>query len=124
MQLFTLQMFEWRAMLYLIKTQKDKSIGQIFYDHNSENIFVPLDRSALKSKQLISRRREIRLKKQFRLENVLMIIAFVFLMVYGLFDLHLACFIILSYTSLIYIAILCTFVQVYCLMSKLHYYEF
>ena len=109
MQLFAIQMFEWRAMLYLIKTQKDKSLGQILYDHNSENVRAPLEKHEIRSKQRISRRREIRLKKQFRFESVLMTAALLFLVIFGFFDLGLCVLLIIGYTLLLYLAILSSF---------------
>ena len=35
---FLLQIFEWCAVLYIIETQKDRDLGQILYDYNTENM--------------------------------------------------------------------------------------
>jgi hypothetical protein len=33
---FTLMIHEWQSMIYLIETQKGRSIEQILYDHETE----------------------------------------------------------------------------------------
>jgi hypothetical protein len=32
------QIFEWRAMFYLVKSQSKRKIEEIMYDHNHENM--------------------------------------------------------------------------------------
>ena len=34
-----LQIFEWKAILYLIETQKNRTCAEILYDHNNENLY-------------------------------------------------------------------------------------
>ena len=36
--IFLFQIFEWIAMNYVIKTQKDRKIEEILYDYNTENL--------------------------------------------------------------------------------------
>ena len=36
--IFILQLYEWYAILYIIRTQKNRGIGEIYFDHNNENI--------------------------------------------------------------------------------------
>ena len=36
--IFILQLYEWYAILYIIETQKDRGIGEIYFDHNNEDI--------------------------------------------------------------------------------------
>lgn len=53
-------------MIMLILTQKDKSLGEILYDHNYENMSEKLTLQQLKTSQRISRRRELFLKQVFQ----------------------------------------------------------
>ena len=46
-------------MLYIIKSQADRTVGEIYYDHNAENI----DDSSVYTNQVQYRRKEIRLQK-------------------------------------------------------------
>lgn len=40
--IFLLQIYEWKSMLYIIKTQKYRSLGEIMFDHNHEIMSEPL----------------------------------------------------------------------------------
>ena len=55
--IFILQLFEWYAMLYIIKTQKDRNIGEIYFDHNNEDI----NRTTEDAYQVNYRRKEMRI---------------------------------------------------------------
>lgn len=38
-----LQIFEWNSILFIITTQKHRSVEQIMYDHNNENVSDPIN---------------------------------------------------------------------------------
>ena len=37
---YLIQIFEWVAMNYVIKSQKGRKVGEILYDYNTENLLV------------------------------------------------------------------------------------
>jgi hypothetical protein len=43
------QIFEWTAMLYIIVTQENRSVGEILYDHQHENIDKPMTNTSMSS---------------------------------------------------------------------------
>ena len=49
-----LQIFEWTAVLYIIKIQDNKHIGEIYFEHNAENI----DKLSVASGEISNRRFE------------------------------------------------------------------
>ena len=59
------QVFEYTSMIMLILAQKNKSISEILFDHNNENMSEPLSLESLRSAQRVSRRRELVIKKLF-----------------------------------------------------------
>ena len=61
--IFILQLYEWYAMLYIIKTQKDRNIGEIYFDHNNEDIH----RTTEDAYQVNYRRKEMRIQRGFNL---------------------------------------------------------
>ena len=62
-----LQIFEWKAMLYLIVTQKNRTCGEILYDHNNENLFS----RGSTNEQKNYRKNEMRLKTIFKVIAVI-----------------------------------------------------
>ena len=65
------QIFEWTAMLYIIVTQENRSVGEILYDHQHENIDKPMVDTSVYSdvsqvQQIAYRRLEIKLAKNFK----------------------------------------------------------
>lgn len=57
-----LQIFEWAAMLYIIRTQRKRSVNQILYEHGAENVShsikFSLKKKAFKQDNLTYRRKE------------------------------------------------------------------
>lgn len=117
------QVFEYTSMIMLILAQRNKTIGEILYDHNSENMSEPLTLQQLKSAQRISRRRELFLKKVFQVLTVIFILSLLFfevsLYILGRFYLAYALFI-----CVVMLALYTSFFTIYCLMKKYHHYEF
>ena len=80
--MFILQLFEWTAMLYIIRSQADRSVGEIYYDHNAENI----DDKSVHSNQVQYRRREIRLEKTMKVIIITIFFTQMFLNIAFKFD--------------------------------------
>lgn len=118
-----LQIFEWLAMIVLIQTQKDKSLGEILYDHNCENINEPLSFEELRSAQRVSRRREIILKRVFQVLTVVLSIVLVFFQVSVdiLYELQLW---YSGFVAAIFFALLVSFSVIFSLMHRYHNFEF
>ena len=77
MMIYLAQTFEWMAILYLIRTQKDRRVEEILHDHETENILLPsklfrLSRPVtnalgkITTEQKTYRRNEIKLQTSFR----------------------------------------------------------
>lgn len=63
------QSYEWLAMLYLIKTQKNRPIEKILYDFNAEVMDVPL-KDYFRGHQLNYRKGELLLRNFFYCNSV------------------------------------------------------
>jgi hypothetical protein len=51
-----MQLFEWIFAYYILKTQKNRRIEEIVFDHNVENVDTPIQKG-----QVAFRRNEIRI---------------------------------------------------------------
>ena len=61
--IFSMQIHEWLAMIFMIQTQKNRSTQEITYDHNNENIGRSISKKDPKNQTV--RRREKILKNAF-----------------------------------------------------------
>ena len=67
-QILILIMIEYLAIRYLIKSQMERSVGEIMFDHNHEEIHLTLKypknrNSSITVKQITYRREELKLKR-------------------------------------------------------------
>ena len=44
--IITMQIQEWYSIIYLIRTQKNRNINEITFDHNHENLAEEIDYSS------------------------------------------------------------------------------
>lgn len=58
-----LQIYEWMAMLYILNTQKNRRVEEIYYDHNAENIH---SREGSDYSKLNYRKKELALAKKMK----------------------------------------------------------
>ena len=129
---FLAQILEWKAMLYLIETQKDRTLAEITYDFEHENIH-----DHIQPDQISYRRKEIRLYKcykwfaiiEFSIKLVCAMILHSFILE-NYFDVKKKY--IVEYCALFFqietifncIFLSWYFMRIYFLMSKKYYYEF
>ena len=117
------QIFEWVAMIMLILTQKDKSLGEILYDHNYEDMSERLTLQQLKTSQRVSRRRELFLKSVFQIVAIVCTaILFFFQFCIDFFGRFYLGYLV--YILILYLGLCLSFATIFHLMNKYHHYEF
>ena len=57
---FLFQIYEWKAMLYIIEAQKDRDVNEILYDLNNENLHD-------KDDSIKYRKKEMQMRQIFRI---------------------------------------------------------
>ena len=65
-----LQILEWYSMIYLIKTQKDRLVEEILWDHNAEHLESSSREGTITHQQLRYRKDEVLLKRKFIISGI------------------------------------------------------
>ena len=59
-----LQVFEWHAMIYIIQSQRHRTVEEILYDHNNEKMSEAINRSTDDSQKDIAKKISEEMKKE------------------------------------------------------------
>ena len=116
-----LQIFEWYAMLYIIKIQENKHVGEIYYEHNAENV----DKLSISSNEISNRRQEIKIRRWFYVIFVVISLMHIFLdiEVYHSED-WFPSIILMAILGFYCITLIYLYVKISSIMLKKHWFEF
>ena len=117
--IFILQLYEWFAILYIIETQRDRGIGEIYYDHNNEN----MKNSSISPNQNNYRRREMNIQKRLNVAIVLI------LLTHSIVDFSFKwnkklMFVLVIFYLIMGLILVFLFFKIIYTMKHLHWYEY
>ena len=140
-----LQIFEWQAMVYLIKSQYGRKCEEILYDHNTENINLTIseERQSNRVSDMIFkkktnsgglkgnfyRRKEIQMWKIMKIVGVIVLATNILIIILSMYrnndtDLLYLRFYGYFFYPAQFIATLAFFCRIHHYMKKLHRYEY